>query len=168
MEQKLPHIRYTERIEPKRRFIRTGGALYLVLLLGAFAAIFLSRALAAWLQIKTLYVQIVLFGLLLGTWYWVYRTRLVEYLYELYDSEFCVVQAVGEKKKTILTVPLSAVAEVGPYRKTDAKPTLVTFHGRREETTAIWFSENGKLWVACLNASDTMKEKLSEALHAKE
>ncbi len=168
MEQKLPHIRYTERIEPKRRFIRTGGALYLVLLLGAFAAIFLSRALAAWLQIKTLYVQIVLFGLLLGTWYWVYRTRMIDYLYELYDSEFCAVQAVGEKKKTILTVPLAAATEVGPYRKTDAKPTLRTFHGRREQTTAIWFTENGQTYVACLNVSDTMKEKLSEALHAKE
>ena len=164
----MPHILYTERSEPKRRFIRTDGALYLVLLAGAFLAIFLSRLLADRLGISRLYVQIGLYAVLLGAGYLIYRIRLIDYIYELYDAEFCAVQAVGQKRKTILSVPLAEIGGIGPYRKTDARPAVRTFHGARKNTTAIWFERDGRRYVACVSVSDTMKEKLAEALHAGE
>ncbi len=166
MEQKTPHIVYTERISPKRRLIRSDGALYVVLLLGAFLAIFLSRVLAQRFGVLQIFVQIGLYAVLLGTGYWIYRTRLVDYLYELYDAELRVLQVVGAKQKTLLSIPLRAVEEVAPYRKTDARKAVRTFHGARESTVAVWYTEDGERYVACLNASDTMKEKLSEAAHA--
>ena len=168
MERRTPHILYTERSEPKRTFIRTDGALYLVLLAGAFLAILLSRILSTRFGVSRLYVQIGLYAVLLGAGYLIYRTRMIDYIYELYDAEFCVVQAVGQKRKPLLTVPLAEVGEVGPFRKTDAKPTIRTYHGPRKDTTAICFTRDGQRYVACVCVSDTMKEKLSEALHAKE
>ena len=164
----MPHIVHTERTEAKRRLIRTDGALYVLLLLGTLGAVALSYVLSARLGVNKLYVQIGLYAVLLGTGYWIYRVRLVEYLYELYDTEFRVIRAVGEKQKLLLTIPVAAMTEVGPYRKTDAKPEQTTFHGAREKTTAIWFSSNGERRVVCLSASDALKTKLTEAVHAKE
>ncbi len=166
MERKTPHIVYTERIEPKRRVIRTDGALYVVLLLGAIAAIFLSRFLANRLHVNMLLTQIGLYLLLLGVGYWIYCARLTDFRYELYDTELNVIRAVGSKEKTIVHVPLDAVTEIGEYRNSDAKPELRAYHGAKEKTTAVWFTENGERHVVFLNASDTMKAKLSEAAHA--
>ena len=163
----MPRIVHTERSEPKRRFIRTDGALYVLLLLGAFGVIFLSRVIEARFNVRRLYVQIALYAVLLGVGYLIYRARLVDYLYELYDTELRVVQSVGEKQKAILSVPLDAVTEVGPYRKTDATPVQRTYHGAREKTTAVRFTQEGKAFVLCLNASDTLRERLSEAINAK-
>lgn len=164
----MPHIVYTERSKSKRRFVRTDGALYVLLLLGAFVIVVFSRVAADWLGVKRLYLQIGMYAVLLGAGYVIYRIRLVDYLYELYDTELRVLQAVGAKQKLLLSVPLSEVTEVGPYRKTDAKAVQRMFHGAREATTAVWFVRNGKLFVLCLSASETMREKLSEAVHAEE
>lgn len=164
----MPHIVYTERSEAKRRFIRTDGALYVLLLAGAFGAIALSRVLADRLDVNRLYVQIGLYAVLLGTGYLIYRVRLVDYLYELYDGEFRAVYVVGSKQKPLISVSLSDVTEIGPFRKSDAKPTVRAYHGARENTTAVWFKKDGKPFVLYLNASETMKEKLAEAVHAKD
>jgi hypothetical protein len=163
----MPHIVHTECTEPKRGLIRSDGALYVVLLLGVFLAICLSHFLADKLGVSKLYVQIGLYAVLLGTGYWIYRARLVDYLYELYDTELRVLEIVGKKQKLLLTVPIGTVTEIGPYRKTDAKTEQRTFHGPRERTTAVWFTMDGEQRVVCLNASDALKGKLSEAAHAK-
>ena len=162
----MPHIVHTERTEPKRGFVRTDGALYVLLLLGTFAAIFLARFLADRLQVNKLYVQIGLYAVLLGTGYWIYRTRLVDYLYELYDTDLRISQIVGKKQKLLATVPLESVTEVGAYRKTDAKNDQRTFHGAREKTIAVWYRKDNELRVVCMNASDALTGKLSEAVHA--
>ena len=162
----MQHIRHTERSAPSRRFIRSDGALYVLLLVGAFGAIALSRYLAKRMNVNMLWVQAALYAMLLGTGYAIYRMRLVEYLYELYDTELRVVQVVGAKQKTLLTVPVACITEIGPYRKTDAKPDPVTFHGAREKTTAVWYADGNERRVLCLNASDALREKLTEAAHA--
>ena len=162
----MPHIIHTERTEPKRGIVRTDGALYVLLLLGTFAAIFLAHILADRLGVNKLYVQIGLYAILLGTGYWIYRTRLVDYLYELYDTDLRITQIVGKKQKRLLSVPLETVTEVGAFRKTDAKPDQRTFQGAREKTTAVWYRKDGELRVVCMNASAALAEKLSEAVHA--
>ena len=163
----MPHIVHTERTEPKRKLIRTDGALYVLLLLGTFAAIFLSHVLANRLGMNKLYIQMGLYAILLGTGYWIYRARLVDYLYELYDTELRITQIVGNRQKPILVVPLETITEIGAYRRTDAKSEQRTFHGMQEKTTAVWFTKDGELRVVCLNASDALERKLSEAVHAK-
>lgn len=164
----MPHIVHTERTEPKRGLIRTDGALYVVLLLGAIGAIVLSHFLSNRFGVNKLYVQIGLYAVLLGAGYAIYRVRLVDYLYELYDTELRVTRMVGEKRKPILSVPVGTITEVGPYRRTDAKPEQQTYHGAREKATAVWFVREGERYVLCLNASDALKAKLTEAVHAKE
>ena len=162
----MPHIVHTERTKPKRGIVRTDGALYVLLLLGTFAAIFLAHLISKRFDVDKLYVQIALYAVLLGTGYGIYRTRLVDYLYELYDTDLRITQIVGKKQKQLITVPLETVTEVGAYRKTDAKPDQRMFHGAREKTTAVWYRKDGELRVVCMNASDALTRKLSEALHA--
>ena len=162
----MDRIVYTERNAPKRRIVRSDGALYVLLLLGTFGAIALGYVLARQFGIKRLYVQLALYAALLLIGYAIYRLRLVDYVYELTETELRVIQAVGSKQKPIAAVPLSAITEVGTYRRTDAATESRTFRGSKEGTTAVWFRSEGQLHVLCLNASDRLKELLSEAAHA--
>ena len=166
MEQQEQKRIYTERNAPKRAVVRSDGALYVLLLIGTFAAIFLGYTLSKQFGIKRLYVQLALYAILLISGFAIYRLRLVDYLYELTDTEFRVVQAVGTKEKPIVSVPLCAITEVGAYRRTDAQEEPRTFRGARERTTAVWFTAEGKTHVVCLNPSDKLKELLTEAAHA--
>ena len=166
MEQQKHQIVYSERNAPKRAIVRSDGALYVLLLIGTFAAIALGYVLSKRFGIKRLYVQLALYGVLVSAGYLIYRLRLIDYLYELTDTEFRVVQAVGSKQKPIMTVPLSAITEVGAYRQTDAELAPRTYRGVKERTTAVWYTADGKPHVICLNPSDRLKELLSEAAHA--
>ena len=166
MEQKEPRIVYTERNAPKRVVIRSDGALYAVLLLGTFLMIALAHWLASRFGVNRLYVQIGLYATLLGIGYLIYRTRLIDYVYELTDDALIVKQAVGNRRKQIVSVPYSSIREVGPFRKIDAKREPRTFHGAIAQTTAVRFERDGETYVVFLRASDTLKEKLMEAYHA--
>ena len=166
MEQQRSRVVYSERNAPKRRIVRSDGALYVLLLIGTFGAIALGYVLSKQLGIRRLYVQLALYAVLLAAGYAIYRLRLIDYLYELTDTEFRVTQAVGSKEKPILAVPLSAITEVGAYRQTDAIAEARTYRGSRDRTTAVWFTADGKTHIVCLNASDRLIEKLTEAAHA--
>ena len=166
MENNGTQVRYSERNAPRRAIVRSDGALYVLLLIATLGAIFLAYTLSKQFGINRLYVQLALYASLLALGYAIYRLRLIDYIYELTDAEFRVMQAVGEKKKPIVAVPLSAVTEVGAYRETDAKPDPRTYRGRRNGTTAVWYDAEGEKRVVCLNATDRLKELLSEAAHA--
>lgn len=165
MEQQS-RIVYSERNAPKRMIVRSDGALYVLLLIGVFGAIALGYALSKRFGIQRLHVQIALYGVLLAVGYAIYRLRLIDYIYECTDTEFRVVQAVGNKEKPIVTVPLCAITEVGAYRRTDAEQEPRTYRGAKEKTTAVWFTSDGKLRVVLLNPTDKLREMLSEAAHA--
>ena len=166
MENSGPQVIHSERNAPKRAIIRSDGALYVLLLITTIGAIILAYTLSRQFGVNRLYVQLGLYAALLILGYAIYRLRLVDYIYEVTPSEFRVVQAVGEKKKPLVRVPLDAITEVGTYRETDAKPGLRTYRGARKNTTAIWYTEEGQKQVVCLNASDTLRDLLSEAAHA--
>ena len=166
MESQGPNMHYTERNAPKRLIVRSDGALYVLLLVATIGAIFLAYTLSKQFGVKRLYVQLALYAVLLGIGYAIYRLRLIDYIYELTDTEFRVLQAVGEKQKPIVSVPLDAITEVGAYRKTDAAVEPRTYRGAKKNTTAVWYTAEGKTHVVCLNPSDKLRTLLSEAAHA--
>lgn len=166
MEQEPTIVVYAERNAPKRRIVRSDGALYLLLLLLTFGMIAGTYALSKALSVNRLYLQIGLYALLLAIGYAIYRLRLVDYLYELTTDALLVTQVVGSRQKRLVSVPFERITEIGAYRNSDAKAAPVAYRGRREATTAIWYTEAGERHVLLINASDTLKEKLTEAAHA--
>lgn len=168
MEQNPSQVRYSERNAPKRAIVRSDGALYILLLLLVFAAIYLSHVLAKQFGVDRLYVQLGLYVLLLGIGYAIYRLRLIDYIYSLTETELIVTQAVGSKQKQLAAVPYTAIERVGAYCKSDAKSAPCTYRGKRERTTAVWYTEAGEHCVLYLNATETLREKLAEAMHAGE
>ncbi len=166
MEQKRNEIVYSERNAPKRAVVRSDGALYVLLLLLVFVAIFLSHVLSKQFGINRLYVQLGLYAVLLIVAYAIYRLRLVDYLYELTAKELIVTQAVGSKQKRLAVVPFDSIVEINPYRRTEVKQELSAYRGKKTDTTAIWYSDAGERSVLLLNVSDTLKEKLTEAIDA--
>ncbi len=168
MEQKGTQIVYTERNAPKRAIVRSDGVLYVLLLLLVFTAIGLSHVLAKQFGINRLYVQLVLYVVLLGVGYAIYRLRLIDYLYELTDRELIVTQAVGSKQKQIARIPFNAIEKIGPFAPSGAKTTLRTYRGKKTDATAIWYTEGETRHVTLLNASDELKRRLTEAIHAQQ
>ncbi len=168
MEQKRSEIVYQERNAPKKAVVRSDGALYVLLLLLVFGAIALSYVLSKQFGINRLYVQLGLYALLLIVGYAVYRIRLIDYIYTLTKTDLIVTQAVGSKQKELAAVPLRAIERFGAYEKTDAKPAQRTYRGGKEKTTAVWYTDAGERYVLLLNATDALKEKLSEAIHVED
>ena len=166
MEQNPNKVLYSERNAPKRTIVRSDGALYILLLLLVFGAIAMSHLLAKEFGINRLYVQLGLYAILLVVGYVIYRLRLIDYLYELTDRELIVTQAVGSKQKRFAVIPFDAMLEIGAFRESDAKPAPCAYRGKKTQTTAVWYTEAGERYVLLLNASDVLKEKLSEAIHA--
>lgn len=166
MEQQSQIVLYSERNAPKRAIVRSDGALYVLLLLLVFGSIALSHVLSKQFGIERIYVQLGLYALLLILSYAIYRLRLIDYIYELTDRELIVTQAVGSKKKQLAVIPLDSIREVGAYQKTDAKPTVCAHRGKRQDATAVRYTESGESCVLLLNASDALKGKISEAIHA--
>ena len=166
MEQTGTRVRYSERNAPKRAIVRSDGALYVLLLIGTLGAIFLAYTLSKQFGINRLYVQLGLYAVLLIAGFLIYRLRLVDYIYELTDTEFRVLQAVGNKEKPIVTVPLSAITEVGAYRETDGRPEFKTYRGALNRTKTVRYMAGEQMKTICLNPSDRLVELLSEAAHA--
>ena len=168
MEQNASKAVYTERNAPKRAIVRSDGALYVLLLLLTFGMIALTYVLAKAFGINRLYLQLGLYALLLAVGYTIYRLRLIDYLYELNDRAFSVTQAVGAKQKRIAEIPLDAIEEIGESRENDPNPLVRTYRGKASGTTAIRYREAGEMRVILLNASETLREKLTEASHARD
>lgn len=166
MEQQETQVKYVERNAPRRAIVRSDGALYVLLLIGTLGTIFLAYTLSRQFGVNRLYVQLGLYAVLLTVGFLIYRMRLIDYLYELTDTEFRVRQAVGSKEKPIVSVPLSSISEVGAYRKTDGRAEYRTYRGALERTTAVRYTVDGQAKAVFLNPSDRLLELLSEAADA--
>jgi hypothetical protein len=88
MEEMIYNVIATQVVAPKKRHIRSEGALYALLVVGALLIIGLGNRLQGLLKLPPVLVQAVLYGLLIAMGYWVLRFRLTSYRYTLTDRAF--------------------------------------------------------------------------------
>ena len=79
-----------------------------------------------------------------------------------------VVRSDGALYVLLLLLVFGAIERFAAYEKTDAKPAQRTYRGGKEKTTAVWYTDVGERYVLLLNATDALKEKLSEAIHVED
>lgn len=157
----------TEVAAPQKKYIRSEGGLYAILVLGALAVIVLGNRLQARLDLPPVLVQGALYGLLAALGYWVLRYKLTGFRYTLTDRAFFVTRLTGKSERLVAEIPLDAIEFAGPYDGAKLKalgcplgPNVRT--GELEETTMLLYREEGALRCLCLSAGETLKGKLTE------
>ena len=167
MEDVVYNVIATEVVAPEKKHIRSEGALYALLVVGALIVIGLGNRLTAALDLPPVLVQGTLYLLLIGLGWWVMRFRLTAHRYTLTDRAFFVTRLTGRSEKLIAEIPLEAIEFAGPYDGAKLKalgcrmgPNVRT--GKIEGTTMLLYREEGALQCLCLSAGETMKGKLTE------
>ena len=141
MEDVVYNVIATQVAAPEKKHIRSEGALYALLVLGALLVIGLGNRLQAWLGLPPVLVQGVLYALLL--------------------------RLTGRSEKLIAEVPLESIEYAGPYDGARLKelgcrlgPNVRA--GRIEDTTMLIYRAEGAWQCLCLSAQEELKGKLTE------
>ena len=157
----------TEVASPEKKYIRSEGGLYAILVVGALLVIALGNRLQAWLGLPPVLVQGALYGLLFALGYWVLRYRLTSHRYTLTDKAFFVTRLMGKNEKLMAEIPLAAIEFAGPYDGAKLKALGCRMGanvraGRIEDATMLIYRENGVPMALCLTAGEKLKGKLTE------
>ena len=167
MEDVVYDVIATEVAAPKKRYIRSEGALYALLVLGALVIIGLGNRLQTRLDLPPVLVQGTLYALLIALGYWVMRYKLTSFRYTLTDRAFFVTRLTGRSEKLVAEVPLESIEYAGPYdgaklKALDCRMGPAVRTGKLEQTTLVLYREEGALQCLCLSAGETLKGKLTE------
>ena len=167
MEETIYNVIATQVAAPKKRYIRSEGGLYALLVLGALLVIGLGNRLQTIWKLSPALVQGVLYGALIAVGYWVLRFRLTSHRYTLTDKAFFVTRLMGKSEKLIAEIPLEAIEYAGAYDEEKLKalgcrmgPNVRA--GQLAATTMLIYSENGARQALCLSAEEELKGKLTE------
>ena len=167
MEEMIYNVIATQVAAPKKRHIRSEGALYALLVVGALLIIGLGNRLQGLLKLPPVLMQAVLYGLLIAMGYWVLRFRLTSYRYTLTDKALFVTRLMGKTEKLVAEVPLEDIEYAGAYDGAKLKekgchmgPNVRT--GQLADTTMLIYQENGVRRALCLSADEELKGKLTE------
>ena len=153
-----------EKAAPKRRILRSDGALYVVLLIAVVGVIVAGHAISARWDLPRLYVQLTLYALLLAIGYLVYRHCLIVFRYTLTDRMFTVDRIVGRKQSNDVSVHLCDISSIRPW--TAAQGTGETgklrslYNGRRADTLCVAVPIGGKRNRILISASEEFAGKL--------
>ena len=152
-----------ERSEPKRRILRSDGALYLAVLLGVLAVIWGANALSSRYDWPRLYVQLSLYAVLIGLMFVLYRKCLLVFRYTLTDRMLSVERMVGKKCKPEESVHLSDITAIRPVSEAGGalpKPRGC-FTGRRRDALAVTVREPARTFTLLLSPSDPFTASLT-------
>ena len=166
MEERVENLVFLERAEPKRRFVRSDGALYVLLLIFVLGVILLGNRLAERLDWPRFYVQISLYVLLLAAGYWIYRTQLTAFRYMVTDRMLTVTRLVGKKERADAHVHLSDIKSIKPYAQlseADEGKRLRLYTGRRADSVAVTVAEGGTKRILLLSLTGENRGKLIAA-----
>lgn len=154
-----------ENAAPQPRFIRSAGALYVVLLLLAIGSIAVANALEERLQIPRAYSQIALYVLLLGAGWYSYRFRLTALRYTLTDRVFSIDRLTGRSERAEERLLLSDISNIGRFmpdegfgiRRGAAKNRSIL---PRKDSMVIRYRTGGEEQVLLISPSEELLEKL--------
>ena len=147
---------------PKRRFVRSDAALYVLMLVAVLGVITAANALSARFNWPRLIVQVTLYVVLLALGYVVYRKFLMAYRYTLTERMLSVDRIVGKKERSESSVHLSDITAIRPYaeRRGEAGKLRSLFMGKRADTLAVTVVAAGSRETLLLSPSADFCGKL--------
>ncbi len=151
-----------EKAAPRRQFVRSDGALYVLMLVLVIGVIVAGNALSALWGLPRLYVQLALYAVLIAVGYWVYRRCLVVFRYSLTDRMLTIDRIVGKKMRNDENVHLCDIVALRPFDGTnrDTGKLRWLYVNRRRDTLAVTVSTGGRRFTILMSPSEEFAGKL--------
>jgi len=163
MERPINVELYSEVCQPERRIIRSDLLLYVLVVIGAMAFIFVTTFIIALLELPALIAQLTQFAILLVCGWRLYRTRLISYRYTLTARMFSIDRVTGKRIKPDMSVHLSDITSVRQYGQLasdEGGKRENLYLGRKEYTTAVTYRVAGTQRTMLLSMTDEMRKQL--------
>ena len=158
---------HTELIEPERRFIRTDGGLYALMLAGILFVVGFANPIALAVGMPPAVMHWILYILLIVLGVVIYRTRLTSWRYSLTSEGFYVDRVSGKREKAEVEIPLKRIEFIGPYdkdrlEKEGRKAGPHVRCGKLEDSLMILYTEDKNKKAVCITPSRKLRDKLEE------
>jgi len=152
-----------ETATPKRRITRSVGAIYVALIVLIIGCISIGNLLYANWQIPRHITQPILYAMLAGFGYWIYRRHYLSYRYTLTNEMFAIEQIKGNGDQTIAAMELREIRNICGYveKSCTGKRTIFASIPPRRETTWITAQLDGKEVDYSISASEDFIAKLT-------
>jgi len=153
----------TETVEPKRRPIRSLGALYIVLLVLVVGIIAAGNALSAHWDVPRIYIQLTMYAILLALGWYVYRYYLTSFRYTLTDRLFAIERIVGKKQRADECVRLSDITRMESFERDAAQGAKVKRLTAlaKKDSLAVTVRDAKGTRILLISPGEELKEKLA-------
>ena len=158
---------HTELAQPKHRFIRSDGGLYVLMLIGIFFVVGFATPIANAIGMVPAVLHWILYFVLIVLGVVIYRTRLTSWRYSLTSEGFYVDRVSGKREKAEIEIPLKRIEFIGPFdrarlEKEGRKPGPNVRWGKFEDSLMILYTEDKLKKAVCITPSQALRDKLEE------
>ena len=152
-----------ETVAPKRRFTRSTGAIYIILIALIICSMSAGNLLYERLSIPRYVTQPILYAVIATVCYVVYRRNYLRYRYTLTTNTLAIEQIGGSEEKTLAAIDLSCIHQIQhDTRKERTKTkTVYAYLPPRKSITWVLENEDGKETRYAISASSEFLDQLN-------
>ena len=152
-----------ETIAPKRRFTRSTGGIYIILIALIIASMSVGNLLYERLFIPRYVTQPILYAVIAAVCYVIYRRNYLRYRYTLTTNTLAIEQIGGNEEKTLAAIDLSSIHQIQhDTRKERTKTrTVYAYLPPRKSITWVLENEDGKETRYAISASSEFLDQLN-------
>lgn len=152
-----------EKAEPKRRIIRSAGAIYLALIVLVIGCISVGNLLYERFQIPRYVTQPILYALIAICGYYIYRRHYLSYRYTLTDEMLAIEKVGGSSERILAAIELNKIISIDSNAKQkQRKNGIYASLPPRKNRTWILALVDGKKMNCTISASKEFVSKLVE------
>jgi len=152
-----------EKAEPKRRIIRSVGAIYLALIVLVIGCISVGNLLYDRFQIPRHVTQPILYALIAICGYYIYRRHYLCYRYTLTDEMLAIERIGGNSERTLAAIDLNKIISIdGNKNQKSGKNRVYASLLSPKDTTWILALVDGKELSCAIGASKEFVSKMVE------
>ena len=153
-----------ETVAPKRRFTRSTGAIYIILIALIIGSMSAGNLLYERLFIPRYVTQPILYAVIATVCYLVYRRNYLRYRYTLTTNTLAIEQIGGSEEKTLAAIDLSCIRQIQheALKKISKAKTVYAYLPPRENITWVLANEDGRETRFAISASSEFLDQLNE------
>ena len=152
-----------ETVAPKRRFTRSTGAIYIILIALIIGSMSAGNLLYERLSIPRYVTQPILYAVIAAICYLVYRRNYLRFRYTLTSNTLAIEQIGGNEEKTLAAIDLSCIRQIQhdtPKERSKAR-TVYAYLPPRKSITWVLENEDGKETRYAISASSEFLDQLN-------
>ena len=152
-----------ETIAPKRRFTRSAGAIYIILIALIIGSMAAGNLLYERFLIPRYVTQPILYAVIATVCYFVYRRNYLRYRYTLTTNTLAIEQIGGSKEKTLAAIDLSCTRQIqhDTLKERSKAKTVYAYLPPRKSITWVLENEDGKETRYAISASREFLDQLN-------